>query len=81
MSREQCAIFRWLCIMGGLIAAGLSILGGGMWLMVQSGYAREVRIAKMEERQQAQDKQLDEMRADIKELLRRVPNRGGGPNP
>lgn len=63
---------RWhLCFVFGLIGAGMLLLGSGWLYNANLGRTNEKRIEVMENQLLERTKALDEIKGDIKELLRR----------
>lgn len=67
----RCSIWWHLVIVFGLIGLGLAGLGGGWLYNANLGRTNEKRIEVMEYQLLERTKALEEIKGDIKELLRR----------
>ena len=68
-----CQIKWHLCFVFGLIGGGLALLGTGWLYNANLGRSTAARVDVHEMKISGQDKDIDEIKADLKELLRRVP--------
>ena len=67
----RCAIWSWLCITGALgMAVVAGFVGWDCWLTLRSQDTDKV-AAVASTKADGLEKQLDEIKADLKELLRR----------
>ena len=69
----RCSIWWHLVIVFGLIGAALVGLGSGWLYNANLGRCNESEIRVMQMKQANQDRDIDEIKADLKELLRRTP--------
>ena len=74
-SAPRCAIWWHLCVVFGLIAVALLGLGGGWLYNANLGRENRESVKVIESQMLERTKALEEIRGDLKELLRRSGSR------
>lgn len=73
VSAPRCNIWWHLLICGGLVLSALTALGTGFLRNANKCADLEVKVTSQDTLLREQSKDIDEVKADVKELLRRTP--------